>query len=75
MRARSRGVDARAFAWNPVSEERHELAHRVGRALGMDLAGGPHPAHDTQIAGLGDHGLGSDAAAGGRPQRPVASRW
>ena len=66
-------LDARAFGRNAVTEERHERLHRLGRALGMDLSCGPHPAHHTQLAGLGGHGLGVDPAAGGRAQRLVTS--
>ena len=46
-------------------------SHRLGRALGMHLPGGPHPAHDTQLAGPGDHHLGIDPAAGDRAQSLV----
>ena len=57
-------LDARALDWSHT-EEPHERIHRVGRPLGMDLSSWPHPAHDTQLAGLGRHGLGVDPSASG----------
>ena len=66
-------LDARAFGRNGVTEERQQRLHRVGRPLGMDLSRRPHPTHDSQLAGLGDHSPGVDPIAGGRTQRPVAS--
>src|SRR4051812_11986650 len=36
----------------------------------MDLPGWPHPAHDSQLAGLGGDGLGVDPDGGGA-QPPV----
>jgi hypothetical protein len=68
-------LDARALGRNGVTEERHERLQRFGRAFAVNLAAGPHPAHDTQLARPGGHGLGVDPAAGGSAQRPIASGW
>ena len=42
--------------------ERDERLHRAGRALGMELARGPHPAHDAELARLRDDGVPAIAA-------------
>jgi hypothetical protein len=62
-------LDAHAFARHGVTEERHERLHRVGRALAMELSGGPHPAQDPQLAGFGSHSPSIDPAARGNAQR------
>jgi hypothetical protein len=66
-------LDARGFGRNVATEQRQQRLHRIGRPLGMDLSRRPHPAHDRQLAGLGDHGLGVHRPAGGRTQRLVTS--
>ena len=66
-------LDARAFGGDVVTEEGHERLERMKRALAMELPGGPHPAHDAELAGLRGDGLGVDRAAGSRAQRPAGS--
>src|SRR3954462_11827011 len=48
-------LDAHALTRNRVTDERHERLQRVGRTLGMDLAGRPHPPEAAQLARLGGH--------------------
>ncbi len=63
-------LDARALGPDAVAQERRKGPHRLGRALGVDLSGRPHPAHDPQLAGPGHHGLHVESLAGDRAQRP-----
>ena len=67
-------LDTRALGRNVITEERDERPHRIRRALGMDLPRQSHPAHDRQLARLGDHGVRVDPIAGRRAQRLVPSR-